>query len=344
MDSITQAVLGAAIAEAGFRRQLGRRSLLFGAACGTFPDLDVISGAIDPWLDLVAHRGPSHSLLVLPIVALVFGAVGARIGRKGDWKQWSKLSFWALVTHPLLDVFTSYGTQLLSPFSFRRFSLDAISIVDPVYTLPIFGAVILAFVSGSVSWRIRSRRIAAMALAWGCAWIGLGLVNHSLAVGHTDSVLDEAGFKPVAVRVMPLLLNHFSYRYAARDADGRIAVGHASVLGQGASAPLIVVPESGPLVEAVLQDPMGQRYAWFADDMLGIHTEDLPEGLTRVHLKDLRYGSMTKPDESLWKAHFDVTAEGEVVARVRSQRPDRSSQQMGPELSALRAIFLGERL
>ena len=63
-----------------------------------------------------------------------------------------------------------------------------------------------------------------------------------------------------------------------------------------------------------------------------------------MHLKDLRYGSMTKPDESLWKAHFDVTADGEVVARVRSQRPDRANQQMGPELSALRAIVLGEGL
>ena len=343
MDSITQAVLGAAIAEAGFRRQLGKRALLFGAACGTVPDLDVISGAVDPWLDLVAHRGPSHSLLVLPVVALAFGVLGARIGRKGDWKQWSKLSFWALVTHPLLDVFTSYGTQLLSPFSLRRFSLDSISIVDPVYTLPMLLAVILAFVSGSVSWRVRTRRIAAITLAWGCAWIGLGVVNHSIAVGHTDAVLEEAGFEPVAVRVMPLLFNHFAFRYVARDADGRLAVGHASVSGDGASEPLIVVPESGPMVAAALQHPMGQRYAWFADDMLGVHTETRPGDITRVHLQDLRYGRMTQPDKSLWTAHFDVSAAGEVVALSRDRQPDRSNQHMGPELDELRAILTGER-
>ncbi len=343
MDSITQAVLGAAIAEAGFRQQLGRRALVFGAVCGTFPDLDVVSAAIDPWLDLLAHRGPSHSVVVLPIVALVFGAAGARLGEKGDWKTWAHLAFWALITHPLLDVFTSFGTQLLSPFSTRRFSLDAISIVDPVYTLPILGAVLCAFVAGSSTWRVRTRRFSRLALGWGCLWIGVGMVNHSIAAGHTDAVLKEAGFQPVAVRVMPLLLNHFAYRYAARDAEGRIAVGHASVTGKGASVPLIVEPARGPAVAAALAHPMGQRYTWFADDMLGIHTETLENGLTRVHLQDLRYGKMTQPDTALWEARFDVSSSGEVVALERDSRPDQQSQEMGREVDALRAILVGER-
>jgi len=343
MDSITQAVLGAAIAEAGFRRELGKRSLVFGAACGTFPDLDVISAAIDPWLDLLAHRGPSHSVLVLPVIALLFGVLGARLGTKGSWRQWAHLAFWALVTHPLLDVFTSFGTQLLSPFSLRRFSFDAVSIVDPVYTLPMLAAVVAALFAGSATWRIRTRRLTTLALGWGCLWIGVGVVNHSIAAGHTEAVLEQADFKPVAVRVMPLLFNHFAYRYAARDAEGRIAVGHASVTGQGASKPVIVVPEKGPLVDAALQHPMGRRYAWFADDMLGIHTERLPGGLTRVHLQDLRYGKMTQPDKPLWEARFDVSADGEVVALDRDRRPDRDDQEMGPELSELRAILLGER-
>jgi len=343
MDSITQAVLGVAIAEAGFRQKLGRRALVFGAACGTFPDLDVVSVAIDPWLDLLAHRGPSHSVVVLPMVALVFGAVGARLGKKGDWRTWAHLAFWALITHPLLDLFTSFGTQLLSPFSLRRFSLDAISIVDPVYTFPMLGAVILAFFAGSSEWRARTRRLSRMALGWGCLWIGVGVVNHSIAAGHTDAVLKQAGFEPVAVRVMPLLFNHFAYRYAARDAEGRIAVGHASVTGQGASEPMVVEPTRGPAVDAALAHPMGQRYAWFADDMLGIHTETLENGLTRVHLQDLRYGKMTQPDEALWEARFDVSSEGEVVALERDRRPDRENQEMGRELDELHAILAGER-
>jgi len=342
MDSITQAVLGAAIAEAGFRKQLGRTALFFGAACGTFPDLDVFSGFIDPWLDLVAHRGPTHSLVVLPFVAAVAGVIGARISRKGDWKTWAHCAFWALITHPLLDVFTSFGTQLLSPISDTRFALDAASIVDPVYTFPLIGALVLAFRRGSVDWRIRTRRITAIALGWGCVWLGVGMVNHSIAWGHAEDALDKAGFEPVEMRVMPLLLNHFAYRYAARDASGTLAVGHASVTGNGASVPKVVVSDNGPAVQAALAHPMGQRYAWFADDMLGIRTEARPDGTTRVHLDDLRYGAMTDPSKALWAARFDVAPDGTVVHLERDRRPDRDGD-MSLEFAELAAILTGER-
>ncbi len=342
MDSITQAVLGAAIAEAGFRDRLGRRSLLFGAACGTFPDLDIISATIDPWLDLVAHRGPTHSVLVLPVVAVGAGLIGARLGRKGRWQTWAHCAFWALITHPLLDVFTSYGTQLLSPLSARRFAFDAISIVDPVYTFPLIGALILALRTGSVEWRIRTRRLTALALGWGCCWIGVGLVNHAIAWGHAERALKEAEFQPVAMRVMPLLFNHFAFRYAARDAEDRLAVGHASVTGGGASMPVLVIPDQGPAAQAARQHPMGQRYAWFADQMLGVRTEIQPDGTTRVHLEDLRYGAMTNPTRALWSARFDVAEDGTIVALDRDNRPSREGD-MGAEFAELAAILSGDR-
>jgi len=342
MDSITQAVLGAAIAEAGFRPQLGRRALFFGAACGTFPDLDVVSASIDPWLDLVAHRGPTHSVVVLPLVALALGSVGQRIGRKGTWQTWAHCAFWALITHPLLDVFTSYGTQLLSPLSFERFALDSVSIVDPVYTLPLIGALVLAFRGHSVESRVRSRRATILALGWSCAWLAVGMVNHAIATGHTRAALTEAGFESTELRVMPLLFNHFSFRYAARDATGQLAVGHASVTGGGASAPQRVRPADGPAVQAALAHPMAQRFAWFADDMLGIRTEALEDGTTRVHLDDLRYGAMTDPSRALWSARFDVAPDGTVLHLERDHRPDRNGD-LRAELAELGAILAGAR-
>ncbi|HCH63776.1 MAG: hypothetical protein CL927_18280 [Deltaproteobacteria bacterium] len=342
MDSITQAVLGAAIAEAGFRKRLGARSLAFGAACGTVPDLDVVSAAVNPWLDLVAHRGPTHSLVVLPFVAVAAGFLGARVGRKGTPTQWAHLAFWALITHPLLDVFTSYGTQLLTPFRSTRFAFDAISIIDPVYTLPMVFALCTALRAGSVAWRIRTQRLTAAALIWGCVWIGVGLVNHSIAVGHTQRVLARAEFDPVQVRVMPLLFNHFAFRYVARDATGRLALGHASVSGSGATVPLMVQPATGPAVQAVLSHPMGQRYAWFADDMLGIRIESLDSGAERVHLDDLRYGAMTEPDRALWSAHFDVAADGTIIHLERDSRPSRPGDP-STEFAELAAILSGER-
>lgn len=52
------------------------------------------------------------------------------------------LSFFSLFTHVLLDAFTTYGTQLLLPFSDWRVSFDSINIIDPVYTIPLLIGVI----------------------------------------------------------------------------------------------------------------------------------------------------------------------------------------------------------
>ena len=70
MDSITQAVLGASIQGALLGRWQGRRALLYGAMLGTLPDLDVIIDYGDAVADMTYHRGFSHSLLVLSLLAV----------------------------------------------------------------------------------------------------------------------------------------------------------------------------------------------------------------------------------------------------------------------------------
>ena len=63
--------------------------------------------------------------------------------RTGTWRQWTYLAALALLTHPLLDYFTTWGTQLLWPFSNHRFAADGIFIVDAFYTLPLVAAFVL---------------------------------------------------------------------------------------------------------------------------------------------------------------------------------------------------------
>src|SRR5690606_22353644 len=108
---------------------------------------------------LVVHRGWSHSLLVLPIVAFGVAWVARKWGMRQRTKPdidppprppgverywlWYHLCFWALITHPLLDTFTAYGTQLLAPLSDARFAIDGVSIIDPFYTIPMAVVVII---------------------------------------------------------------------------------------------------------------------------------------------------------------------------------------------------------
>jgi membrane-bound metal-dependent hydrolase YbcI (DUF457 family) len=130
MDSITQSLLGAVVAQAGFRRTLGGRAVVAGAVLGAVPDLDVVAGLFGPYANWLHHRGVTHSIFFGPIAGPLFGwglwcFFRWRAPRRGEpetrsspeqLRAWIWLSIFALFTHPLIDLFTSYGTQLLAPY------------------------------------------------------------------------------------------------------------------------------------------------------------------------------------------------------------------------------------
>lgn len=139
MDSLSQIVLGAACGEAVLGKKIKNKALLWGAAGGTIPDLDVLlSPFFDPVDALFVHRGFSHSLTFPFLISPLLGWLLFRLYRNAgaSWKEWTYLFFWSIITHPLLDAMTGYGTGLLEPFSSYRVDISSIFIVDPMYTLP----------------------------------------------------------------------------------------------------------------------------------------------------------------------------------------------------------------
>lgn len=147
MDSISQAALGASIGEAVLGQKAGRKGALYGAIIATIPDLDVLLlPFFDAYRSISIHRGYSHSILFSVVMAIVLTALMSR-GRTLHQVSNVRLFLFAwlvLFTHMLLDAFTTYGTQLLLPFSNARIGFDSITVVDPVYTLPILLGVLLA--------------------------------------------------------------------------------------------------------------------------------------------------------------------------------------------------------
>lgn len=140
MDSLTQIVLGAAVGEATLGKKAGNNALLYGAIAGTIPDLDVIFGKLTDTITAIEwHRGFSHSILFCVLMAPFLGWIINKLERKLNlgWRAWTKLFFWGLFTHPLLDAFTTWGTQLFWPFDLR-IAFNSIFVIDPIYTLPFF--------------------------------------------------------------------------------------------------------------------------------------------------------------------------------------------------------------
>ena len=146
MDSLTQVVLGAAVGEAVLGKKVGNRAMLWGAIAGTIPDLDVIARYLTDTITATElHRGFSHSIFFSIIAAPLFGWLVHQIKKREDvgWQGWSKLFFWGLFTHPLLDAFTTWGTQLFWPFDWRL-AFNNIFVIDPLYTLPFLTCLIIA--------------------------------------------------------------------------------------------------------------------------------------------------------------------------------------------------------
>lgn len=121
------------------------RSLLWGGVLGTLPDLDVLIDHGDPIKNMTFHRAESHALLYLTLLAPLLGQAIARWHReRALCVRWCIAAWLALITHPLLDAMTIYGTQLLLPFTDHPFAVGSLFVIDPLYTLPLLlGNVVL---------------------------------------------------------------------------------------------------------------------------------------------------------------------------------------------------------
>ncbi len=147
MDSITQAVLGAAIGEAVLGKKIGSKAALYGAIIGSIPDFDVALRIFySPYEMLSIHRGYSHSILfsILGALFLSFGLKRLHLFKPIYYSIIFLFTWLCLFTHMLLDAFTAYGTQLFLPFSNTRFGFDSVNVIDPLYTLPLLFGLLLS--------------------------------------------------------------------------------------------------------------------------------------------------------------------------------------------------------
>ncbi len=174
MDSLTQIVLGAACGEVALGKKIGNKALLWGAIGGTIPDLDVFIGnwIYDDTISREAfHRGFMHSILFAVLMSVILGFLFHKFNpqrfkeaNQTTFKDWWWLWFLAIFTHPILDCFTAYGTQLFAPFSNYRVAFSTISVVDPFYTLPFLFFLIVTLFFKRTS---KTRKIV--------IWLGIGI-------------------------------------------------------------------------------------------------------------------------------------------------------------------------
>ncbi|TBU87348.1 metal-dependent hydrolase [Phytopseudomonas dryadis] len=265
MDSITQAVLGASIQGALLGRWQGRKALLYGAVLGSLPDLDVVIDYGDSVAAMTYHRGFSHSLFVLSGFALLLTWLIRRWRpHPGYSARRLFLALWlVLITHPLLDAFTSYGTQLLWPLAPTPAAWSSIFIIDPLYSLPLIGVVVYGLCSGL---RDRSNSAISVALAFSTLYLASTLAGKYMAEQRVERELARQGIHAEALFSAPTPFNTLLWRIIVLDGEDY----HEALVGWFDRAPPILerIPRGTALAAALEDSPSHQRLKWFTNDIL----------------------------------------------------------------------------
>ncbi len=281
MDSLSQAVLGAsvagAIAPAGHRG----KAMLLGAGLGTLPDLDVFidfGGAVE---NFTYHRGFSHSLLVLAPFSVLLWLLLQRWWApvREAPLRWLCAIGLTLLTHPLLDAHTAYGTQLFWPLPVPPTSWATLFIIDPLYTLPLLvGVLVAAF----------RRRVAGTALRVGLVlstlYVGWSWVAQATVSRNVEDALASMQLQDAPVFMTPTPLNTLLWRVVVMTDDGYLEGFDSLLIDEGvmrftAHASAVDAMNIAGDVWAV------ERLRWFARDFVKASVEN-----DKLVISDLRMG------------------------------------------------------
>lgn len=299
MDPITQGTLGAAAVLALMpKRPSVQKSAItcaqlawMGALGGMAPDLDIfIRSSSDPLLAILYHRHFTHSLAFIPVGGVIASLPWLlRKNFRSHWPVVLAANTLGYATHALLDACTTYGTQLLWPFSNTRTSWHLVSVIDPLFTLPLLAAVVLAV-------RKRSVKIMHLGNTWALLYLLLGLVQRERAASAQGSIAAERGHPVQRADVFPSFVNNITWR-AVYESGGRYHVDKIRVpwFGTACVSPGTSVPVLPP---SEFQDPAEQRahhlLRWFASDWVAVDPED------PTVLGDLRYSFAPNEVTPIW--------------------------------------------
>ncbi len=284
MDSLTQLVLGASVGMAVMGRTTRpARAAAWGAVAGTLPDLDVLIDHGDPILNMVLHRAESHALFWLTLFSLPVALAVARLHRETDrWRRWWAALWLALVTHPLLDLLTIYGTQALLPFTNQAWGLGSVFIIDPLVTVPWAVGVVVALRAAAPE---RARRANLAGLSLGVAYLAWGAAVQQHVLAKARDSLRAQGLPAQQVLATPTPFNSVLWRVVSVG-GGHVHEGFHSLLDAPGPIRFERFDQGQPLASALPGHDGLARIRSFSDGFWALQAQ--PDG--RLLLSDLRMG------------------------------------------------------
>jgi len=301
MDIVTQALLGATLAQSVARKTEIKYAAAIGALAGILADADIfIQSSTDSLLTIEFHRHFTHSLLFIPVGALIATIILWPIFKK--WLPVGRIYLYALFGYCMsgvLDACTSYGTHLLWPFSDERIAWHIISIVDPLFTLSLLVAVIIAF-------RRQSFNVARIGLGVAFLYMMIGVVQLQRTETIAEELAESRGHQIERLVVKPtignLILWRSIYQYdghfyidAIRVGPGNNKLYPGDTIKQLNFSEIIkFAPKDSVLYKDI------KRFQNFSDGYIAFHPkrDDI--------VGDVRYAMLPTSVSPLWGIEFDA--------------------------------------
>lgn len=287
MDSITHLFLGgaigAAIAPAGQRRA----AILAGAALNTVPDLDVLLLPLftdDPVTLMTWHRSFLHSIFLLPLIGwLVWWVCRVRGKRVNSAPlRWFWLIQACLLSHPLMDACTVYGTSLLWPLQKPPAMWSLFFIIEPVFALWLLLGCVIAWCIPKKPWGQRGAMLGVLLAA---AVIGVAGMSKWKVDREADRTLASMGLAHAPRFSTPMPFTTLLWRVVAMTPTGYVDA-ERSVFDRG---PMVFRghPSNVQALERVkaIGIPAATRLDWFNHGFMRAQVQD-----GHLVLSDLRMG------------------------------------------------------
>ncbi len=299
MDPLSQGTVGAAFAQSVANKNNIFKIGFIGFLAGLTPDLDVlIQSSTDPILSLEYHRQFTHSLIFIPfgsliVALLIFPLVKSSMSLKTVYFS----SLLGYATHGLLDACTSYGTQLFWPFSNERVSWNNISIVDPLFTIPVLILLVIAI-------RTKKKIFSFFGIGWIIFYLFLGFVQYERALSAAIELANMRGHNADRLTLKPsfgnLILWKSIYQHKETFYVDAIRTAQSSTWCLGESIKAFDYQYHLPDLDKESQQKNDiERFRWFSQDYLGYDKE-------KNILTDVRYSMIPNQISPMWGLIIDV--------------------------------------
>ncbi len=291
MDSITHAVVGAAIGQLALPPSIGKKRLILGAIIASLPDLDFIFYPFFGDLEeLALHRTASHSLLaILSIPIMVWIVCLYRQYRNRGLQggvtpiTWASFWWWCLFSHVALDCFTTYGTGIYWPFSDKLIALDNLFIVDPLLTVPL---IICCWFILRKDEELSRRKAALISLLIGGIYIAFTLGSKSIGMTTFENSLHQKNIAYEKLVTLPTNFNSILWRGIAKTSDGYYD-GYFSVFDNDYNIEWQYTARNEHLLNQVKAPRLLDLLIWKMHDFYAVEKQG-----ASIVINDIRYGKL----------------------------------------------------